>query len=98
AVLGEDNPPDTVAERGHAPRRQRRRLGGDHRLHRAATAEEHAEPLIDEENDRPVALLRIDPQLRLTEPGGGLPVDRAHVIALVVPAQLRKLEPAPAEP
>ena len=72
-------------------------LGGGHRFHRTAAAEEHRAALVDDEQHRAFAFLAVNPHLGRAQPGGGLPVDGPHVVAFVVVAQFLEGEAAAAE-
>ena len=54
--------------------------------------EEHRGALVDEEQDRPVALLRVDADVRSPEARGRQPVDGSGVVALEVVAQLLEVQ------
>ncbi len=88
--------PPTRSPGEDAPGGERGDLGGGGGLHGADRAEEHRLPLVDENERRAVALLLRDPHVRGAGAGGDLPVDRAHVVAGEVGAELDELEaPAP---
>ena len=98
ALVVEDERADPVAHREHPPRRECGHLGGHDRLHRPDATEEHGDPLVDDEKNGSVALLRVDAHVRLAGPCRGLPVDGAHVVSGDVGAQLLEVEPSTAQP
>ena len=84
---------DAIACAKDAPGADRRGLGGRDRLHRPPAAEEHRQPLVDDQQRLPVALLVEDPDMRLLQPRGHLPVDRADVVARAIVADLLEVQP-----
>ncbi len=77
----DDAPADALALGVSLPGQQRRRARGRHRLEGAARAEAHRSAEIDEQPDRPLALLLEQLGVRATGARGHAPVDRAHVVA-----------------
>ena len=56
---------DAIAGADDVPREQRRELGRRHRLHLHARAEEHRQPLVDDQQHAPLALVGVDAGVRL---------------------------------
>src|SRR5262245_65156192 len=95
-VVVEDPAADTIALPERSPGCQRRHFESGHRLHGAPAAEEHGLPLIDDERQRPIALLGIDTDVRLARARRDVPVHGPDVVAGQVGAELFEVQAAPA--
>ncbi len=97
-VVAEDHRADTVTDLQRTPRPQRRDFRGGGGFGRSRTAKEHRCALIDDQQHGPLAFFAVDPDMRLSQTGGGPPVDRTDVIAGAVIAQFLESQPAASQP
>ena len=95
--VGEDDQADLVIVADRAEREDRREFGGNLALRPRHAAEQTRGAEIDQQHDRELALLDILFDERRAHARGNVPVDRTHVVAGHILANLGELDPAALE-
>ena len=94
----ENDPANPVAGRKSAPRAKRGQFRSDDRFHRSLASEEHRGSLVHNQQHGPLALLVVDANVGLTQPGRGAPIDRSNVISSHVSSKFFKAQASSPQP
>jgi len=97
SLIVEQDRADAITHAQHSPGGHGGYLGGYHRFHHFAAAEEHGQALVRHHHNRSIALLGIDADVGFAGTVGDPPVHGADVVTGPVMAQLIEVQTAAAQ-